>query len=403
MRLLAALALAGCGLLAPGQSVAQDAAGGLRLTFGLGLRLETDSNAALAPVSAGPTNRAITDLSFGLASATPNARFTLNAGLALQGEGGSGTRSNGLQNPFVTLSYGRDWADASFALTTSLRETDLSSYSDVTDFGATTGTRRTSRVDTQLRWGENRPLGFGFSAGFTDTRYRNAPGEADTTVARVGLTARLDLSKVSRLDLGLRASRYDEVGAPRRRDTLGFDAGFSIARPRGDLGLHLSIDDTPDGQRQSLTFRHSLALVRGNLAYGLGASRGVDDKVRLIGSLDYSLALPRGSLTFGLDHSVRADDRDNQTVITRASLGYRHELTPVSRLNISASWATSTPTATGFASTNASFGASYSHDLTPDWALDVSYRHRLRETGGIGKARSNVVFLGLRRDFTILR
>lgn len=402
-RLVAALTLGALGTLAPMQSAAQEAAGGMRLTFGLGLRAETDSNANLDPVSRGRTSRAISDLSFGLASTTRTARFALDAGVSLQGENAPRGRNNGLQNPFAALSYGRDWADANFELSASLRETDLSTDSDVTNFDPLTGIRRVGKIDTALRWGENRPVGFGLSAGYTDTRYRNAPGTPDHTIARVGLTARLDLSQASRLDLGLRGSRYDAVGAPRVRDTLGFDAGLTITRPRGSLGVHLAIDDTEDGQRQSLTLRNDLELPRGRLAYGLGATQGVDDRIRLTGSLDYSLALPRGALAIGLSRSVKADEQDAETVVSSASLSYRHALTPLSSLRFTANWATSRATLTNLDTTNTSLGATYSHELTRDWTLDIGYRHRLRDAAGIGKARSNSVFLGLRREFAVLR
>ncbi len=384
-------------------AVAQDAAGGVSLTFGLNLRAETDSNADLDPVSAGGTSRATAGLSFALASETRSARLALDAGMTLQAESAPVGTDNGVTNPYVVLSFDRDAANAAFTLDASLRQTDLTTDREITDFDAETGTRRTARIDTGLRWGEARPLGFGLTAGITDTRYQDAPGEADSTAARVGLTARLDLSEVSRLALGLRASRFDEDGAPRARDTLGFDAGLSIDRARGSLGLNYAIDDTEDGQRQSLTFRHNLDLVRGTLAYSLGASRGVTGEIRPVVSLDYSLALPRSSLTLGLDRSVTADSEDAETVVTSVSLDYRQDLGPRSRISLSLNWATSETTATNLTTTNTNLGATYSHDLTEDWALDAGYRHRLRDEDGAGEGRSDSVFLGLRRDFSVLR
>ena len=404
LRSLAMLALLGSGTALPFQAAAQEDAGGQRLTFGIALRAETDSNADLDLVSPGQTSRAVADLSFGLTSETRSSRLALAAGLSLQAEsGGAITANNGVVNPFVTLSYGREAANAAFSFDASLRETDLTTQSDVTDFDTTTGTRRQARLDTGLQWGTNRPLGFGVTAGLTDTAYQDAPGEADNRSTRLGLNARLDVSKVATLTLGLRGQRFDEEGAPDIRDTLGFDAGLDIARPRGTLGLDLSLEDTEDGQRETLRFRNNLELPGGTLAYSLGAAIGVDDEVRLIGSLDYSLALPRGSLTAALNRSLRAGSDDLETAVTSASLGYQQELSPLSRLSLSLNWAESTETDTRITTTNASIGATYSHDLTKDWAMDLGYLYRLRDEDGEGEASSDQVFLGLRREFSVLR
>ena len=384
---------------------AQEAAGGLRLTFGIALRAETDSNADLDPVSPGQTSRAIADLGFGLTSETRSSRLELNAGVSVQTETGGAVANNGVVNPFVTLSYGRESANAAFSFDAALRESDLTTQDDVTDFDATTGTRRLARLDAGLQWGINRPLGFGVTAGLTDTTYQDAPGEADNRSTRLGATARLDLSEVTTLTLGLRGQRFDEEGAPDVRDTLGFDAGVDIARPRGTLGLDLSVEDTEDGQRETLRFRNSLDLPRGTLAYSFGAAIGVDDETRLIGSLDYRLDLPRGSLTAALARSLQAGSDDLETAVTRASLGYQQELTPLSRFSLSLNWAESTDTGTGtdLGTTNASIGATYRHELTEDWALDLGYTHRLRDEDGVGEASSDRVFLGLRREFLALK
>lgn len=401
-RALAVPVLIGAAAL-PFQSAAQEDAGGLRLTFGMALRAETDSNADLDPISPGRTNRAVADLSFGLTSETRNSRLALSAGLSVQAENGPATANNGLVNPYLTLSYGREAANAALSFDASLRETDLTTKNDVTDFDATTGTRRQALLDAGLQWGTDRPLGFGVTAGLADTSYQDAPGESDSRSTRLGLSARLDLSKATTLTLGLRGQRFDEEGAPEIRDTLGFDAGLDIARPRGSFGVDLSVEDTEDGQRETLRLRNNLELPRGTLAYSLGAADGVDDEVLLIGSLDYSLALPHGSLTAAMDRSLRAGSDDLENTVTSASLGYQRELTPLSRLSLSLNWAESTATDTDLTTINTSLGATYSHDLAGDWALDLGYLHRLRDEDGVGDASSDQVFLGLRREFSVLR
>jgi hypothetical protein len=80
-------------------------------------------------------------------------------------------------------------------------------------------------------------------------------------------------------------------------------------------------------------------------------------------------------------------------------LGYLHEINPVSNLSVDINWAEVKQTGTGQNTTNASIQASYMRELTTDWGMNVGVRHRFRDDSVTGSARSNEVFLNLRRDF----
>ena len=78
---LSALLAGGLGLAAPVQTQAQEyQTGGIQLSFGLGLGLETQSNRTLSAGDPGASTEAGVDLSFGLLTETRTQRFLFEAG-----------------------------------------------------------------------------------------------------------------------------------------------------------------------------------------------------------------------------------------------------------------------------------------------------------------------------------
>ena len=371
------------------------------LTFGVGIRAESDSNPGLTPVSSGQTSSIGLNLSFGLVSETASSSLTLNGSAGLTAA--SGTGSSGLTSPTLALAYTQTTAAADFTLNGSVSAVDLATTRDVNDFVIGTGSRRTANLATSITWGKTAPLGFGLNAAITDVSYYNSPGPgliASQTLL-VGANARADLSPVLRFDLGLSDSRFTQPGLP-SRDTIGLDAGLTLQRPQGELALHLAASDTPDGQRQTLRFDQRIDLAAGTLSYSLGATRGVTDTTRVIGSLDYAQDLAQGALTLGLRRTVGASAvTDAETVQSSAALGYNHAVTPRATLALALNWAEQVDSATNLATANTSLAATWTQALPQDWALDLGLTHRLRDQDGVGTGRSDSVFLELRRDFSI--
>lgn len=395
---MAALLLAGfCS-----QAAAQDQAGGVELTFGISFRAETNSNPSLGPISAGASNKASVGLSFGLLSETNISRLAFNASASGLTASGPGNPVTGFINPQLSISYAREVANADFSFDAGLTSADLTSDLDVTDFDAGTGTRRTASVTTALNWGKTAPLGFGISAGITDIAYRDAAvDQINNRTLRAGASIRADLSEVMQLDLGLRVSRFEKDGFP-ARDTTGLDAGLTLIGPRGSITLRAALDNTADGTRQSLSFGQSFDLPDSALSYNIGATRGVNDKISLTGSLSYQRDLANGAVTFDLGRTVSAgNETDTEKRQSTVSVGYQTELSPLSNLSLSLDWANSIDTATDLGTTNTSVQATYSQSLAQDWALDLGYTHRLRDKDGVGRGASDSLFLQLRRDFSM--
>jgi opacity protein-like surface antigen len=86
---------------------------------------------------------------------------------------------------------------------------------------------------------------------------------------------------------------------------------------------------------------------------------------------------------------------------TGLSFDYSRELSPLSQLGVGIGYALIEDTASSDQTQTASLTAVYSRDLTEDWALDLGYTYRQREEDNDGMARSNSVFLGLRRAWEL--
>lgn len=399
---LGAAGLIAMTLPAAAQSTAEGQ-GGIQLTFGIAQRLQTNDNLDLDVVSLGRTHETSTRLSFGLLTETRNSRFYLDATARIRAANGPAITKSGFEvsSPQIALGYSRSSVSSTFSLDASLRETDLAQDAEVTDFDNNTGIRRDTDLSTALNWGEDRRLGFGLSAGWEVSDYSAAAGQADTRRTRVGASVRMDLSTATLLTLDATRSQFREDGVPGLRDTNSLGAALTLERPDGAFTLRGTVTDTEDGTQTALSFGRSLDLPLGRLALTVGASRGTTGKTYPTADISYNQTLPRGALTASLSRSIgAATDDDSEQLSTRASLGLTHQIGPRSDVRFDLSWAENEETATGLATANGSFGATLTQALTEDWALDVGYRHRLRNEDGVGRSRDNGVFLEVKRTFS---
>lgn len=393
---ISALCVLACSVLAP-LSVAADT----ELRFTTGLRAMTDSNAGLDPTSLGRSNSLGLRLGMELVSETTISRLAFAASGTLRMSSGVDNGATGFVTPNAALSYTRTAANADLSLNAGLTEADLDDDS-VTSLTTGPGTRRTSTVSGAINWGTSAPLGFGATASLTDLAYQDAPGLTGNRRIRLGASVRADLSQVLTLTLGVNQSRFDPDDGSAVRDTHSLDAGLTLARPRSTLGLTLGLDDTEDGGRERLTFRHQIELPEeAALSYSLGVTQGVDGDNFVTASLAYQRTFALGQLAVDISRDVTSSDTtDAETVQNRASIGWQQEVTPTGSLALALDWAESTATATDLATSNTRLSATWRQSLAQDWALDLGYAHRIRDEDGVGKGDSDQVFLELRRDFS---
>lgn len=374
---------------------------GTLLDFDIGLRVQSDSNPDLTPVSPGTDVTGGVDLSFSLTSETALSRLSLTGSLGLlSADEADGT--SGFSDPGLTLSYARTTATAALTLDVGLQDA-AGNNGAVTNFDTGTGRQQIASLNAALQLGTAGPLGFGLNAGVTDLRYRDTsdPALLDSRTVTLAGDLRRDLSPVLHLTLGLDDRRFDQDGAD-LRETQSLDLGLTLDRPTGALGLEVTAADTPEGQRLGASFEHQIDLAAGSVTYSLGATRGVRDRTYVTGALNYAQELPGGSLTLGLLRAVQpSPDTDAETLLLTSSLGYRHAVTPNANLALALNWAEQRDTSSDLATANTNLSATWTQSLTPDWALDLGYTHLLRNADTTGHGQSDQVSLTLHRAFSL--
>ncbi len=394
----AAAALAGVPVVAQ-----DDGAGGLRFTFGIDNRQFLHSNGTLTPGGDDESFETNTQLSFGIASVTPESYFTADASVRLRYikflDGGDNLLRDGLVNPDLRLSWGRDSAAARIDATAFWNEIDLAQDRTIDDFDSLTGKRQTSGGTIAYRWGEDRRWGFGLRAAVRDTNFIDAPGETDWQRAQLGADVRLDLSEAMTLTFDASRNRFKEAGEDPSYSTR-VSADLSIARPNGTFVIGANADYTDEGTRTGLSFGRQLDLPSGSLGVRLGLTRGVDGELSTIGTLDWVHVLPNGQISVSLSRGVTSGETtDSETRTTRVALGLTHDLSPRAVLSADFGYAESVETSTGDTTRNGSAGVMVTYDVGQDWLLDAGVRRRLRDDPDTPEAVDNAIFLGLRKTF----
>ena len=461
-RVLGRTAVAGtglAGLVLGWQAVAQDreAEAPPKLVFDVSTTLSADDNRSLSRRDADPGLRFDTRAGFAFESRTrlQQLQFSGNALLRLSsGEATDDDTGSGLQEPRLRLAYNRDTGNARLGLTASyarseanLTDTQLLPDGTPSDDITRDGFVTDRALGVSLQTGVNDPLGFIVSADASERDYSDTtdPDADDSRRLSLGFTARLTPSPVTRIDLNLgyrRSEDDNETGAERtdrsisvaldqtlaqgvtlqaeigfsrntREETLGSggsetsegvfgEVGLTLARPNGTASVSLTAARDSEGLRNTLSFGRSLELPRGGrfeAQFGLSARSGGDPE--LVGSLRYAEPLPTGEISVRFDRSVSLDADNADIASTRLGLAYTHDITDLSRLNLSADYSRSGSGGLGEAETTTrrTLRAAYARDLTGDWTLETGYQYRDLEDES-GEASSNSVFVTVGRKFT---
>ena len=437
-------------LLVAGTAVSQETEGGIRLTFGVSSDFRAHDNLDLDPVSAGPTVRSDTRLTFGLESETRRQSIALTFGGTVRVEEAPGTGfSSGFENPSARLSYALDGANAAFAFNASYARSDVDGFALVEDdevpgtfdLIADDGFRDTYRLGATLETGKDAPLGFIFDISHQGTTYSGTsdPGLFDRMTTSASATARLRFSPVTEGRATASLSRYEAEDATSTvRDTRSVnlslthelanetvfqgsvgireidssvtgveqsgELSLSVSRPlpRGSIGASFTSELTAAGQQNRLQLDRGFRFPTGALNLSLGVVDGDGVNPQPYGSVQVSYEMPRAEVTASLSRGVSvSDDADIQRTTTGA-LGLSYEITDVSLVSFNVSY-TDIDDAGGGTVTERERGslrAAYSHELPEDWRLTAGYELRYLNEAGTGSAWDNAVFVTINRDFT---
>lgn len=415
-----------------------------RLALTLGVEARHRDNPDL--VVSGAQGETTTGLSFGLKSATVtrNQAFLMNFDGVLDGEG--------LTRPSLGLDYRREGAGAELRFSLQSRQSPVDLSEPVTDeTGATigilaaTGEVRQSSGRLDLQTGKDGPLGFslGLRAQATDysattnpslhdSRSRgvslgvtaqgaagrfglvlaaNASRTADAaSTARDGRSVKLTWSREIGA-LSVSASLGDSLNKTRKSgsvtaqsDGLTASLGLEAGQPNGKAGLSFDLGRDAKGARQALRLTREMKLPTGEISAELGYEGRSGGPGTAVGRLAFALERPQGKLSFALSRQMVLDEDDADTVQSSASLGWQQDLGPAASLGLS--WRLSAVEGLGDADVEAltrqSLTASYSHDLTQDWAVQAGVTLSRLDRAETGLAEDTSVFVTLGRSFVLL-
>lgn len=455
-----AWAMAGCLVALALPAAAQDSTRLPRYSFDIAQRFGASDNIRLSAPSAGTTLYSDTTFTFGFNSRTRIQTFSL----LLSGVGrivddpvlGS---DSGLRDPRIDLNYAREGANSRMSLFANYSRPDLAFLDplqqaeiDDQDLYNGAGTREEFAAGFHLETGLHDPLGFEFDINSRRRSYSNVtdPLLFSNQTDRVSLAAVLRFSRLTEGRLRYTAEHYwaeDVTRTDRETKWLSFnlnhaltetaaldvDLGYSRVvetfdrlpgvenvtrgpvgavsltqqRPNGwvDVSLGTTLSDV--GRQTTLEFGRLFRLPASTLEIGIGATRGQSFDPRPVGLISYKADLPRGSFSAGLSRTVSVSDTlSRATETTRADLGYHVPITDLSALSFNLYYADISLVGNAVgrgARQRGSFYATYSHDITEDWDLQVGYEFRYYNPDIGSAARSNTVFFGLARSQSFLR
>ncbi|MHC0055458.1 hypothetical protein [Actibacterium sp. D379-3] len=464
VRLAGLMCLAAGGTLAQGASDADLGPGGLKLTFGVESTLRADDNYGLDPESPGDTVLFDNTLSFGLLSETQAARlaFDLSGVLRyadLPGQGGS----SGFEDPAARLLYRRESATSRIEFSGNWRRSDLDFIDPLRDpvliedpdapgevsLATETGTRTASSYGVTWETGLGGPLGLTVSVRHRELDYKDTtdPDYYDNETDRLSAALRLRLSPVTEGIFTLQAEEYSAQNTEqtdRSSRHLRFDLtheldkttqvtaavgysrieadeflsglrdsevdegailGLGVRRdlPGGRVSVTYDRGVTTTGARDTLRLGREIALPRGALSFDAGASRGGAGDTELVARAALTREMPRGMLEMSLGRDVRTNDDEEDVLSTKLALGWTHALNTGTSLSLDMDFARSEDGGAGGAETTdrTSLRLAWNRDLTREVTLSAGYEHRRLNEEDTPEARSNAVFLVLRRDFGI--
>jgi hypothetical protein len=402
-------------------AAAQDGGPGPRMTFGVDQVFDANDNLDLDIDSLGTSVQSVTGLSFGLISETDISSLVFGAATGiriLNGPDSNETVELDLDNTDITLGYDRAVANSALTVDGIYTMNQIDEALTLGDFntGANvpqdlgqlngTGQRRFYSLDGGLTFGLQDRVGYELTAGFNGLDYANTtdPGLTGNNRASAGAALLLELSPVDQGRIGLTWGDYNSFDPDIEDSTnLNLDLGVTRELPNGTVGIAVFSDDysTEGNSRAGFSLSGATDLPEGAVSGSIGATRLEGYDPELTGALSWQQNLPNSAFNLGFIRDLQNDADNVPQYVTGMNFAYDVALNPLSQLGFDISYALIEDTLSPDQTQTASLSAVYSRDLTEDWALDLGYTYSQRDENSDGMARSNSVFLGLRRAWEL--
>lgn len=416
------------------------------LSFTTGI--DVDTNRYLDFVSPGTSFRAYERLEYSMRAETETQVFEFLAGTQLEfnsiSGGGSETRLNDTNIRFL---YSRDTGNSFISLDGDYWSGDAvdafdTDPSDPSFIRADDGRLLRTNTNFFFRTGINDPIGFWVDAGYETDGYTDTsdPGLVDSTTADLELGASFRFSKATEGTLSVGREDFSEDTTLSRNVltsdvTLGIthelrsaltlngelsyeeretsnilgsvlESGYIVGvdfvqeRSNGTLFGGIEYDGSRFRDETSISIGRTLDLPDGSLLASLTLSNIESSGLTVLGEIEYVRRTASGQISVDISREETVDDRFRDIIFSRVGLGYERQITDASDVDVSLDF--SRTEGKFFAiipvEDRATFTASYSRAVTPEWDLNVGYRHRYYSSSRASEARSDMVFLTMTRD-----
>jgi hypothetical protein len=372
------------------------------LTFGLEQRLESGRNIDLSIPEGGQTTTSVTRLSFGAVTRTQLDTLEFSSTAALVAESSDDTDGTEFDvgRPDVTLRYTREVPNAIFTVGAQYRRDDVDAFDEGIDIDDLDGTRTDTAFDLRFETGRTAPVGFAFSASYTETRYADTidPDLDDTDILRVGIETPLRFSDILQATIRVGYEREEEASPAEVFEAQTIGAGLTYTLANGTITSDIDYrSDDEEGDRTTFVLGRTLTLPAGSVSVRLGVTNGDVGGTDVIGGVSWSQELPRGALDLLVERRVTFDeDADETEVGTLVLLNLTQEINALSSMGLSLSHEVSDAPSERIELSQVA--ATYRYALTDDWDLDSGVRYRVRHSAA-GRSDSPDVFVALSRSF----
>lgn len=391
-----------------------------------------------------------TDLGFGLTSESPGQELSLFLGAGLEYNIIT-NESLDLDTLNGRLNYERSNRNSQLGFRLNYREQDVDDavLEDVLDddggfidFDTGTGQRETLDFRTELNLGTEGPLSADLrysyrDVSFSDTNDPDLQGDirnafnanlgfdlsptlslgaiyawrdldsksvtgTDRTTQIYALQADYQPRSSTLLTASLNETDIDTTSDSEDDGGFGYTLGVRQQLKNGFASANFSSTETVNGERRQFSIRRSGEIPRGSFDLSVGVAKTGSLSVEPIINFGLSYQTsPSGSFNVGLVQRVLVNSNDDETIVSRLSVGYSQVINSKSSFDVSLLLANEN-VLTDVDDDQATYrgGLSYRYDVGNDWDLVTGLELLKTDRNRSDDRTKNTIFVGLNRSFS---